>query len=55
MHINTLQWLGDGQIIISSRETSTIMKIDDLYDDPSIEYMIGSEEFWDGTGVGSFF
>lgn len=53
MHINTLQWLGDGQIIISSRETSTIMKIDDLYDDPSIEYMIGSEEFWDGTGYES--
>ena len=53
MHINTIQWLGDGQIIISSRETSTIMKIDHLYDDPSIEYMIGSEDFWDGTGYES--
>ena len=53
MHINTIQWLGDGQIIISSRETSTIMKIDHLYDNPSIECMIGSEDFWDGTGYES--
>lgn len=53
MHINTLQWLGDDQIILSSRETSTIMKIDDLYKNPSIEYMIGSEDFWDGTGYES--
>lgn len=50
MHINTLQWTGDGAVILSSRETSTIMKINNLYFDPSVSYMIGSEEFWDGTG-----
>lgn len=30
MHINTLQWLEDGSVILSSRETSTIIKINDL-------------------------
>lgn len=50
MHINTLQWLGDGTIILSSRETSTIFEISDLYGEPKIQYMIGDETFWEGTG-----
>lgn len=49
MHINTLQWLGDGTIILSSRETSTIFEISDLYGEPKIRYMIGDETFWEGT------
>ena len=49
IHLNTIQWLDDGSIIVSSRETSTIMKIDDLYGEPSIEYMLCSEEYWEGT------
>ena len=49
MHINTLQWLGDGTIILSSRETSTIFEISDLYGEPKIQYMIGDETFWEGT------
>lgn len=49
MHLNTIQWLGDGEILLSSRETSTIFKIDDLHDTPSIGYMIGPEEIWKDT------
>lgn len=48
-HINTIQWLGDGKIILSSRETSTIFEITDLYEKPTIQYMIGAESFWKGT------
>lgn len=49
VHINTLQWLGDGTILLSSRETSTIFEISDLYSEPKIQYMIGDETFWKGT------
>lgn len=52
-HINTIQWLGDDEILLSSRETSTIIKIKQLYDNPKIDYMIGDETFWDGTGYES--
>lgn len=49
VHINTIQWLGDGRIVLSSRETSTIFEISDLYSEPKIQYMIGDETFWKGT------
>ncbi len=50
MHINTIQWVGDGRILLSSRETSTILMIRDIYGSPQAEYMIGEESFWQGTG-----
>lgn len=49
MHINTIQWLGDEQVLLSSRETSTIIKVDNLYNSPQINYMIGENSFWDDT------
>lgn len=49
IHLNTLQWLGNDEIIVSSRETSTIIKISNIYDDPSIDYMIGESTFWEST------
>lgn len=49
MHINTIQWLGDEQILISSRETSTMIKIDHLYSSPRIAYMIGEASYWKDT------
>lgn len=52
IHLNTIQWLAsdDDSIIVSARETSTIIKISNIYDDAEITWMIGSEDFWDGTG-----
>lgn len=50
MHINTLQWLGDATVLLSSRETSTIIKISSLYSEPKVDYMIGEDRFWEGTG-----
>ncbi len=41
MQINTIQYMGNGSVLLSSRETSTIIKVDNLYDEPSIAYMIG--------------
>lgn len=50
MHINSLCLVGEDSLILSSRETSSIIKINDIYSDPSVEYLISSDEFWDGTG-----
>ena len=50
IHINTIQWIGEDTVLLSSRETSTILMITDIYGSPKIEYMIGEESFWEGTG-----
>lgn len=49
MHLNTLQWLGNGSILLSSRETSSILKVDNIYDAPSLSYIIGEKDFWADT------
>ncbi len=53
MHINTIDWLGNGTIILSSRETSSIVKISGLYDTPTVEYILSDSEVWEGTGYES--
>lgn len=53
IHINTVQYVGDDMLIVSSRETSTILKISEAFSSPKIEYMIGSADFWQGTGYES--
>lgn len=50
IHINTMQYLGDETLILSSRETSAIIKISGAFSEPKIEYMIGDSGFWEGTG-----
>lgn len=50
IHINTIQWLGDDTILLSAREVSTIINVTNIYDDPEVSYMLGSEDYWEGTG-----
>lgn len=50
IHVNTLQYLEDETLILSSRETSTILKISGAFSEPQIEYMIGERSFWEDTG-----
>lgn len=49
MHINTIQYMGNGSVLLSSRETSTIIKVDNIYDEPTVAYMIGEKDFWEDT------
>ena len=49
IHINSVQYLSDDSIIVSSRETSTIIKVADVHGEPYVEWMCGNEAFWDGT------
>lgn len=50
IHINSIRMYDENSMIISSRETSTIIKIDDIYTNPTIAYMIGSSSFWQESG-----
>ncbi|GAA6123553.1 hypothetical protein BPY_16610 [Bifidobacterium psychraerophilum] len=54
LHLNTIQVLDDGSVILSSRETSTIIKLNDIESDPTIDYMIGEESFWKGTDFAKY-
>lgn len=48
-HLNTIQWMGDNEILVSSRETSTIVKITDIYGTPEIAYMMGEKTYWEDS------
>ena len=50
IHINTIQWLGNGTILLSSRETSTVIKLTDIYGTPTVDWLMGSSDFWAGSG-----
>ena len=50
IHINTIQWLGGGTVLLSSRETSTVIKLTDIYGTPTVDWLMGSPEFWSGSG-----
>lgn len=50
IHINTIQWLGNGTVLLSSRETSTVIKLTDIYGTPAVDWLMGSPDFWAGSG-----
>lgn len=50
IHINTIQWLGGGTVLLSSRETSTVIKLTDIYGTPTVDWLMGSPDFWAGSG-----
>lgn len=47
-HANAITLAGDDSIILSAREPSTLVKIDNLHTDPSVSYLIGDQSIWDG-------
>ena len=51
IHANTIQLTKDDQVIISSRETSTIMKISNLTSQPKLDYFISDSSVWQGVGT----
>lgn len=55
LHCNTIQLLDDGSALFSARETSTIIKVDDLEGTPTLDYMIGEPSVWDGTSYADSF
>lgn len=49
LHFNTLQLVNEDELILSSRETSTIMKFSNIYEDMVIDYFIADEGTWENT------
>lgn len=50
IHLNTIQYLEDGDsLIVSSRETSTIMKVENVHTDPTPVWFAGNAKFWKGA------
>lgn len=54
IHLNTIEYTEDGGVILSSRETSTIIKVAGLDQDPTLEYLIGDNGFWEDTVYGKY-
>lgn len=48
IHFNTIQLMDDGSALLSARETSTMIKINDIEGTPSLDYMIGEPSVWNG-------
>ena len=50
IHLNTIQWLdGEDSMIVSSRETSSIIKVANVHSSPEVTYLAGDSDFWEGT------
>lgn len=53
LHLNSIDLTDDGALILSSRESSTIIKLADYATAPVIEYMIGDPSIWEGFSYSS--
>lgn len=49
IHLNSLNMVGDNDLVLSSREMSTIVYIENAYDDPSVKYLIADESVYKDT------
>ena len=55
IHLNSLQYLPEeDSVIVSSRETSTIMKFTDIHGTPTLDWLAGDTDFWADTPYASY-
>lgn len=48
LHLNSIEFI-DGDVLLSSRETSSIIKVSDIYGEQKLEYILADEYLWEGT------
>lgn len=53
IHINSIEYV-NGDIYISSRETSSIIKISNIEDNPKLEYILSEQKIWENTEYDSY-
>ncbi len=46
IHLNSITMMNDKDILVSSRELSTIINVGDIYENPVVNYLIGDEKLW---------
>ncbi|MBG9988433.1 aryl-sulfate sulfotransferase [Aerococcaceae bacterium DSM 111176] len=49
IHLNSITKFDDDSIIVSARETSSIIKFSNIHEDPQVDYIIGPDEPWVDT------
>lgn len=49
LHLNSLDLINDGELIVSSREESSLIKVKNIYYKPKIDYIIHSGTFYNNT------
>ncbi len=49
LHLNSFDMLNDKDAVFSSREESVLIKINDIYENPSIDYLIHKGSLYEGT------
>lgn len=49
LHFNSVTYINETDILLSSRELSTIIRINHIYTNPEIEYILGGELMIEGT------
>lgn len=50
IHLNSLEYLEEeDSLIVSSRETSAIIKLEHIHEDPEVSWIAGDSRFWEDT------
>lgn len=53
LHFNTIQIINNDSLILSSRELSTIIKVDNIFSTPAIGYLIADKSIWEDSNYKS--
>lgn len=49
LHLNSIVWLEGGDVILSSRETSSILRVNNVEDNPELVYLLADKKIWENT------